>query len=115
MRNRRIRVVRLPVAYYHCMSSVSGNSRAQRKPDIRRLFALMFCVLLPAVTLARAEDQSIADIPFEQLLQTDIVTAEKIARQISDAPSAVSIVTADDIRTYGYRTLSDILDSMRGL
>lgn len=54
-------------------------------------------------------------MPFEQLLQTEVITADKLARQISDAPSAVSIVTAEDIRTYGYRTLSDILDSMRGL
>jgi iron complex outermembrane receptor protein len=97
------------------MSSVSVNSRAQRKPDARRILALLLCVLLPAATLASADEQSVADIPFEELLKTDIVTADKIARQISDAPSAVSIVTADDIRTYGYRTLSDILDSMRGL
>lgn len=74
------------------------------------------CLLLsgfPVQPLAAHGD--IADIPFEQLLHTEIVTADKIARQISDAPSAVSIVTADDIRTHGYRTLSDILDSMRGL
>lgn len=51
----------------------------------------------------------------EQLLAQEITTASKIARQISDAPSAVSIVTAEDIKTYGYRTLAEILSSMRGL
>ncbi|HZX31699.1 MAG TPA: TonB-dependent receptor [Rhodocyclaceae bacterium] len=70
-----------------------------------------------AVLPAAADEgvAEIADVPFEQLLQREIVTADKLARQISDAPSAVSIVTAEEIRTFGYRTLSDILDSMRGL
>jgi len=68
---------------------------------------------------ANAEDSvGILDVtqrPFEELLDTEIITAAKLARQISDAPSAVSIVTAQDIRDYGYRTLDDILSSMRGL
>ncbi len=54
-------------------------------------------------------------IPLETLLQTEVVTASKMARQISDAPSAVAIVTAEDIRAYGYRSLADIINSMRGL
>jgi iron complex outermembrane receptor protein len=54
-------------------------------------------------------------LPFEQLLGMEVVTAAKIARQVSDEPSAVSVVTADDIRAYGYRSLADILNSMRGL
>lgn len=54
-------------------------------------------------------------LPIEQLVETEFIPASRIARQISDAPSAVSIVTAQDIRDYGYRSISDILKSMRGL
>jgi iron complex outermembrane receptor protein len=57
----------------------------------------------------------LAEVPFEQLLGTEVLTADKIARQISGASSAVSVVTAQDIRDFGYRTLGDILNSMRGL
>jgi len=80
-----------------------------------RLLALA-CLLWSSTTGARATStQDVIDLPFEQLLATEIVSADKLARQISDAASAVSIVTADDIRIYGYRTLGDILNGMRGL
>ncbi|MFZ2267257.1 MAG: TonB-dependent receptor [Azonexus sp.] len=90
-----------------------GSRHACRRT---RLLAL----LIPAIFAlpAKAVETSVADIidtPFEQLLQTEVITAEKLAKQVSGAPSAVSIVTAQDIRDFGYRTLSDILDSMRGL
>lgn len=57
----------------------------------------------------------LAEIPFEQLVNREVVPASRIARQISDSPSAVAIVTAADIRAYGYRTLADVINGMRGL
>ncbi|WP_263533041.1 TonB-dependent receptor plug domain-containing protein [Paucibacter sp. TC2R-5] len=57
----------------------------------------------------------LTSLPFEKLTQTDVITASKLAKQVSDSPSAVSIVTAADIRTFGYRTLADVINSMRGL
>ncbi|MNV10534.1 Colicin I receptor precursor [compost metagenome] len=68
-----------------------------------------------AATAEGVETFDVTGRPFEELLNTEIITADKLARQISDAASAVSIVTAQDIRAYGYRTLDDILSSMRGL
>lgn len=66
----------------------------------------------PSVFAASAD---VTDIPFESLVQTEIITASKIGQQISNAPSAVSTVTAEDIRRFGYRSLADIIGSMRGL
>jgi outer membrane receptor protein involved in Fe transport len=42
-----------------------------------------------------------------------VFTASKYEQKVTAAPSAVSIVTAAEIRKYGYRTLADILRSMR--
>lgn len=61
------------------------------------------------------EDGRLTQIPIEQLVNMEVSSASKIARQISDAPSAVSVITADDIKAYGYHTLAEILQSMRGL
>ncbi|MBT0963299.1 TonB-dependent receptor plug domain-containing protein [Denitromonas iodatirespirans] len=91
----------------------AGMARAQAWS--RKLLVCALTLAMCSATAASAQALALSDRPLEELLNTEIITADRLARQISDAPSAVSIVTAEDIRTYGYRTLSDILDSMRGV
>ena len=88
---------------------------AFRKNPFSQLALLAGVLLLSGVPPAAAETEDLTLIPLEQLLQTDFVSASKMARQISDAPSAVVIVTADDIKAYGYHSLADVINSMRGL
>src|SRR3990170_1261941 len=40
--------------------------------------------------------------------------ASKYEQKVTEAPSSVSIVTSAEIKKYGYRTLADILRSIRG-
>jgi iron complex outermembrane receptor protein len=54
-------------------------------------------------------------MPLEQLLNLDVVTASKIPQKISEAPSSVWVITAEDIRLRGYRTLTDVLQSVPGM
>jgi len=54
----------------------------------------------------------------EQLMNVEIATvfgASRYEQEVTDAPSAVSIITSDEIGKYGYRTLADILRGVRGL
>jgi iron complex outermembrane receptor protein len=54
-------------------------------------------------------------LPLEQLLNLEVVTASKIPQKISEAPSSVTVITAEDIRQRGYRTLTDVLQSVPGM
>lgn len=62
-----------------------------------------------------AQGEDIAGLPLEALMQLEVRTASRYAQTLLEAPAAMSVVTAEDIRTFGYRTLADILNGMRGL
>ena len=40
--------------------------------------------------------------------------ASKYEQKVSEAPSSVTVITADEIRKYGYRTLAELLRSVPG-
>ncbi|NHZ64343.1 TonB-dependent receptor plug domain-containing protein [Massilia genomosp. 1] len=78
------------------------------------LAAALASLAQPAVA-GPDHQQDLNALPIEQLLNLEIITASKFAQKISEAPSSVSVITADDIRRFGYRTLADILRSVRGV
>jgi iron complex outermembrane receptor protein len=56
----------------------------------------------------------LSEASLEQLGGIKVYTASKHMQDAREAPSAVSVVTADDIQQHGYRTLAEILQSVRG-
>src|ERR1039457_6415695 len=88
--------------------------------------ALMRMLICIALTLALArlaaaepnEPSAQADLtqlPIEELMNIKVSTASKFPQKTMEAPSSVTIITAADIKTYGYRTLADIVRSVRGM
>jgi iron complex outermembrane receptor protein len=71
-----------------------------------------------AFVFALAFGLSLGDLSPEKLLKTQIAPvfgASQRLQPVTEAPAAVTIVTADEIARYGYRTLADILGGARGL
>lgn len=64
---------------------------------------------------ANNEVVDVTEISLEQLLNVEVFTASKFNQKTSEAPSRVTVIDADAIQDYGYRTLKDILNSIPGL
>jgi len=71
----------------------------------------------PALVFAQSgPSASPASVGEEMILFQEIPSvygASKYEQKVTEAPSSVSIITASEIKKYGYRTLADILRSVR--
>jgi len=78
-----------------------------------------FVIMIASFQNSRAESGSPAapvSASEEALLFQEIpsvYSASKYEQKVTEAPSSVSIVTASDIKKYGYRTLADVLRGVR--
>ena len=91
------------------------SSRRQGSRPLLGVLAMTLVLCLPTGTARATGEEDLSAVPFAQLVQREVVSASTLVRQISDSPSAVAIVTAEDIRAYGYRSIADVINSMRGL
>lgn len=83
---------------------------------MRRLIITIVLIALSiqiAVSDAKVED--LTDLSIEQLLNVEVISASRLGQQANRSPSSVSVLTAKDIRTFGWRTLSEALNGIRGL
>jgi outer membrane receptor for ferrienterochelin and colicin len=99
-----VRTVRVTPS--HCQSLIPANLPATSWLMIFLLFAL------PAA--AQEQTKDLGEASLEQLGNIQVYSASKHMQSASDAPSSVTVITADEIQKYGYRTLADILESVRG-
>jgi outer membrane receptor for ferrienterochelin and colicins len=83
---------------------------------------LLVCALATAAWADDAPDSTegrpdLLSLSLEDLMDVQIDSvygASRHPQQVTEAPSSVTIITADEIRAYGYRTLADLLRSVRG-
>ncbi|MEY8213929.1 MAG: TonB-dependent receptor plug domain-containing protein, partial [Colwellia sp.] len=65
-------------------------------------------ILAQAQTQVEDDDMLFYDMP-------SVFTASKYEQKISEAPARVSVITAEEIQRYGYRSLSEALQSLPGI
>lgn len=99
---------------FHALPAMTLS--ATRSAGARR-GALAGLCLIPMIALgARAQTpDDLTDMSLEDLLQVEIVTATRFQQTVAQAPSSVQVITAQDIRAHGWRTLAEALDSLPGL
>ena len=98
---------------------MSDTTPIPRRPQCHWLPLLAAVVCLASPAAAAAQDvPPLTDRKLEDLLRLDVQRvfgASERLQPVTEAPSSVTIVTADEIARYGYRTLADVLRGVRGL
>ena len=59
----------------------------------------------------------LTDLPLEALMSLDVPTvfgASKLDQRTTEAPSSITVISSDEIKRYGHRTLADVLRSVPG-
>ncbi len=89
----------------------------------RKLLCLLLAlgVMLPSPFAGFAQDKDMKKIKkyfkmdLHQLLNIEVTTAGKKKEKIGDIPASVVLVTREDIETFGYQSLGEILENIPGL
>src|SRR5262245_31833562 len=84
----------------------------------RRSQVCAWVVALACARASSADTGDLAALSLEQLMDMNVHSvfgASKYEQRVTQAPSSISIVTAEDIRRFGYTNLADVLSGVRGL
>src|SRR5579883_1161103 len=76
-------------------------------------------MLLPCFVAGQQQDQrtgnqDLTQFSLEQLLDLKVTSASLHAQNLRDAPASISVISAEEIRKFGYRTLADALSYVSG-
>ena len=95
-----------------------------QQPRVWNIFILCVAACLMALPLAAANvdlastnSSDLADMSLEKLMEIEVPTvyaASKFEQKETEAPASVTVITSDDIKRFGYRTLADVLQSVAG-
>ena len=80
-----------------------------------RLFLPLFLLAASARADSGSPDISnLADLDLTNLLNIPVFSASKFEQKSAEAPASTTVITAEEIKRYGYRTLGDVLKSVPG-
>jgi outer membrane receptor protein involved in Fe transport len=106
---RRIDVISFDFRFRTCRRHLAGRLLAAV------LCATALCAGARAAEAEQGNSRDLTQLGLEELMNLDVETASRFPQKRSEAPAAVTVISSADIKAYGYRTLAEILNSIRGL
>lgn len=70
---------------------------------------------LPTALPAAERTSDLLEMSIEDLMKVNVYSASRYEQSISEAPAFVTIITASELKRYGWRTLAELLRSVPGL
>ncbi|MGH9750939.1 MAG: TonB-dependent receptor plug domain-containing protein [Candidatus Polarisedimenticolia bacterium] len=93
------------------MGTKTGSSTAgSRRGEWRRPFCALVLAAVassPAVGQAGGEETLFLEVP-------RVISASRWEQGVNEAPASITVITAEEIRRFGHRTLADVLRNTRG-
>lgn len=84
-----------------------------KKPNY---FFLFSCMLAPWLAQANeSTDSQLLELSLDELVNVKIQGASKYEQDSNKVAAAATVITREEIKTYGWRTLSDALNSLPGV
>lgn len=84
----------------------------------KSLFFTLLLLLVGGHGVLYAQDErassELFEMSLEDLLNIEVSTAGKKAQSISEIPASIIIITRQDIETYGYHNIDDLLENIPG-
>ena len=71
------------------------------------------CLFICTQSIANATD--VSDLSLEELLQVRIVSASKYSQKQQEVAASISVITRDEIKAYGWRNLTEAINSLPGV
>lgn len=68
-----------------------------------------------AATVASAQAAQLADLPLEELMRIEVVSASRKAQRLADVAASMHVISADDIRSSGARNVPEALRLVPGM
>ncbi len=86
---------------------------------LKKLIIVFTCAFLvsfsPPLSYSETQTEDFLDMSLYELMNVKVTTAGRLSQNISDAPAAMSVVTAEDIRQSGATSLGEALEMVVGV